>query len=153
MRDGRNVAVVDVRDVSIDEIIRYMVGRKLEEKFPKSGCPWARNCSGGKPERRQAGAGCVLLRPRGGDSGHRGAGGRRAHRDGPGHFGMDKMLSGKVLVDDKPVAISRPLDAIRAGIGFVTEDRKEEGLVLLECGAPASLATWMMSQPGQAQSA
>ena len=39
MRDGKNITAVDVADVSIDEIIRYMVGRELKEKFPKIHVP------------------------------------------------------------------------------------------------------------------
>ncbi len=38
--------------------------------------------------------------------------------------------SGKILVEGKPVRITRPADAIRHGIGFVTEDRKRFGLIL-----------------------
>jgi D-xylose transport system ATP-binding protein len=38
--------------------------------------------------------------------------------------------SGEILIEGKPVRITRPSDAIRRGIGFVTEDRKRFGLVL-----------------------
>jgi ribose transport system ATP-binding protein len=44
-------------------------------------------------------------------------------------FGM-RACTGSVKVEGKPVAIRNPHDAIRAGIGFVTEDRKAQGLVL-----------------------
>ena len=39
MRDGKNITAVNVADVTIDEIIRYMVGRELKEKFPKIHVP------------------------------------------------------------------------------------------------------------------
>jgi D-xylose transport system ATP-binding protein len=39
-------------------------------------------------------------------------------------------VTGEVLVDGKPVRIARPSDAIKHGIGFVTEDRKRFGLIL-----------------------
>ncbi len=45
-------------------------------------------------------------------------------------FGMDPKESGEIYIDGQKVEIHQPLDAIRAGIGFVTEDRKGEGLVL-----------------------
>ncbi|MCA0376824.1 MAG: sugar ABC transporter ATP-binding protein [Gemmatimonadetes bacterium] len=45
-------------------------------------------------------------------------------------FGCEPQSGGTVLVDDVPVRIRTPRDAIRAGIGFVTEDRKAQGLVL-----------------------
>lgn len=45
-------------------------------------------------------------------------------------FGADSRDSGTVYINGKEVKINNPLDAKRAGIGFVTEDRKEEGLIL-----------------------
>ena len=143
MRDGRNVAVVEVADTSIDEIIRYMVGRKLEEKFPKIHIPLGEelfrveNISAGKLVRDvsfSVKSGEIL-----GIAGLVGAGRTETAR---AIFGMDKKLSGQVYVAGKPVTIERPLDAIRAGIGFVTEDRKEEGLVLtMNVGNNITLAT------------
>ncbi len=143
MRDGRNVAVVEVADTSIDEIIRYMVGRKLEEKFPKIHIPLGEelfrveNISAGKLVRDvsfSVKSGEIL-----GIAGLVGAGRTETAR---AIFGMDKKLSGQVYVAGKPVSIERPLDAIRAGIGFVTEDRKEEGLVLtMNVGNNITLAT------------
>jgi ribose transport system ATP-binding protein len=143
MRDGRNVAVVDVQDTSIDDIIRYMVGRKLEDKFPKIHIPLGEelfrveNLSAGKLVRN------VSFSVRSGEilgiAGLVGAGRTETAR---AIFGMDKMLSGSIHVAGKQVAITRPLDAIRAGIGFVTEDRKEEGLVLtMNVGNNITLAT------------
>ncbi|PHV69661.1 D-xylose ABC transporter ATP-binding protein [Sporanaerobium hydrogeniformans] len=45
-------------------------------------------------------------------------------------FGADPKDKGEILVEGKQVKIDSPLDAKRAGIGFITEDRKEEGLIL-----------------------
>lgn len=45
-------------------------------------------------------------------------------------FGEDKLVSGEILIDGKPVKIRKVNDAINAGIGLCPEDRKEEGLVL-----------------------
>ena len=45
-------------------------------------------------------------------------------------FGIRKPRTGRVLIDGKPVVIRNAMDAIRAHLGFVTEDRKETGLVL-----------------------
>ena len=45
-------------------------------------------------------------------------------------FGIRKPQAGTVLIEGKPVAIRNAMDAIRADLGFVTEDRKETGLVL-----------------------
>lgn len=45
-------------------------------------------------------------------------------------FGADKKDRGEVYVEGKQVYIKSPIDAKKAGLGFVTEDRKEEGLIL-----------------------
>ncbi|NLD59938.1 MAG: sugar ABC transporter ATP-binding protein [Clostridiales bacterium] len=131
MRDGRNVTAVNVHEVTIDEIIRHMVGRELKEKFPKIKIPLGRellrveHINAGKQVRD------ISLSVRAGEilgiAGLVGAGRTETAR---AIFGMDRKQSGEVFVDGKRVSISRPLDAIRAGLGFATEDRKGEGLVL-----------------------
>jgi ribose transport system ATP-binding protein len=45
-------------------------------------------------------------------------------------FGLDSLDRGEIWVKGKKVIIHNPNDAMKAGIGFVTEDRKDEGLVL-----------------------
>jgi len=45
-------------------------------------------------------------------------------------FGIDKPLSGKILLDGKTLKINNPRDAIRAGIGLVPEDRNLNGLIV-----------------------
>ncbi len=131
MRDGANVTAMNVADTNLDEIIRYMVGRELKEKFPKihlePGPERLRveNLHAGKQVKG------VSLSARGGQilgiAGLVGAGRTETAR---AIFGMDPKESGAVYVDGREVQIEQPLDAIRAGIGFVTEDRKGEGLVL-----------------------
>ncbi len=131
MRDGGNVCVLDVKDTSLDEIIRHMVGRKLEEKFPKIHVPLGdellrvEGLSAGKQVQQvsfSVRAGEIL-----GVSGLVGAGRTETMR---ALFGMDKKQGGEITVGNSRAAIHRPLDAIKAGIGFATEDRKLEGLVL-----------------------
>ena len=43
-------------------------------------------------------------------------------------FGIDKLIAGECLLDGKTLAVNRPAEAIAAGIGFLTEDRKRTGL-------------------------
>jgi ribose transport system ATP-binding protein len=45
-------------------------------------------------------------------------------------FGIRRPRAGEVLIEGRPVAVRSAMDAIRANLGFVTEDRKESGLVL-----------------------
>ena len=131
MRDGTNVTEMNVADTNLDEIIRYMVGRELKEKFPKIHLEPGKerlrveNIRAGKQVQG------VSLSVRGGEilgiAGLVGAGRTETAR---AIFGMDPKESGEIYVDGEKVEINQPLDAIKAGIGFVTEDRKGEGLVL-----------------------
>ena len=131
MRDGRNVTVLDVADTSLDAIIGHMVGRKLEEKFPKIHVPLGRELL--RAEGLNAGkqvnnvSFCVREGEILGISGLVGAGRTETVR---ALFGMDKKDAGEIVVDGQRTNIRHPLDAIRAGLGFATEDRKSEGLVL-----------------------
>ena len=131
MRDGANVTALNVADTNLDEIIRYMVGRELKEKFPKIQTTPGRERL--RVEDTHAGkqVNGVSLSARGGEilgiAGLVGAGRTETAR---AIFGMDPKESGEIYVDGQKVSIQQPLDAIKAGIGFVTEDRKGEGLVL-----------------------
>lgn len=44
-------------------------------------------------------------------------------------FGADKVMAGKVKVDGKAVGINKPLDAMKAGIAYLPEDRKNDGII------------------------
>ncbi len=44
-------------------------------------------------------------------------------------FGADKVSSGKVKIAGKEVKISRPIDAMKNGIGYLAEDRKRDGII------------------------
>ena len=44
-------------------------------------------------------------------------------------FGADKVTGGTVTVKGKPVKISRPVDAMKHGIGYLAEDRKRDGII------------------------
>ena len=112
MRDGKNITAVDVADVTIDEIIRYMVGRELKEKFPKIHVPLGEellrveHLNAGKQVRDisfSVRAGEIL-----GIAGLVGAGRTETAR---AIFGMDKKDSGEIYLAGKRVDIRRPLDA------------------------------------------
>lgn len=131
MRDGRRVATSDVKQLSRDEIIRLMVGRELKDEFPKE--TFAR----GEERLRVEGltrAGAfhdVSFRLYRGEivglTGLVGAGRTEVAR---AIFGADRLDAGRVYIDGAPVAVRSPRDAIRLGIGLLTEDRKNQGLIL-----------------------
>ena len=130
MRDGCTVFAGDVADMSLDFIIRQMVGREMKEQFPKEtiaiGEPIFRvenlNCGNVLHNISfSLNAGEVL-----GIGGLVGAGRTETAR---AIFGIDKPDSGDLFVKGKRVQIKSPKDAIANGIGFVTEDRKGQGLI------------------------
>ena len=131
MRDGRHVATRDVADLTREDIIRMMVGRELTEEFPKVSLPR------GAERLRVEGLAREGLFHDVGFSLHAGeivgltglVGSRRTEVV-RAIFGADRLSAGRVFVDGKEAAVSSPRDAIANGIGLLTEDRKNQGLVL-----------------------
>lgn len=130
LRDGSNVVTKLVADMTIDSLIAAMVGRNLTEMFPKIKCPIGEV----RFEARHVEVPKLLhdvsfdLR-RGeilGVSGLVGAGRTELMET---LFGLRRKTAGEILIDGKPVDISSPIDAINAGIGFLTEDRRLTGVI------------------------
>ena len=142
MRDGATITELNVADTDMDEIIRYMVGRELKDQYPRVekeiGTEMFRVedlCAGKRVNHISfsVNKGEVLCM-----GGLVGAGRTETAR---AIFGVDKKTSGKVYIEGKECNINSPRDAIAAGIGYVTEDRKGEGLVLkLSVGENVTLA-------------
>ncbi|MCD7897509.1 MAG: sugar ABC transporter ATP-binding protein [Planctomycetaceae bacterium] len=131
LRDGCYVDTIDVKDHSIDDMIELMVGRSLVTKYPKvevTPGPEIFRCEG---MTRYGAVDNVSFSVRRGEivgfAGLVGAGRTELCRL---IFGADEKDAGKIFVDGKEVNIESPRDAIRNRIGFLTENRKEEGLVL-----------------------
>jgi ABC-type sugar transport system ATPase subunit len=133
MRDGAHVGDCDIGDIDRHRLIEMMVGRSLENEFPKVNHEIGderlvvRKMNRGKAVRDvsfTARAGEILA-----FAGLVGAGRTEAMRL---VFGADKPDSGSVELDGKTLRIRSPRDAIRAGIGLLTEDRKSQGLVLIQ---------------------
>ncbi len=131
MRDGRTVDTKDISATSFDEVVRKMVGRELTERYP------ARTAKPGevvlevKNATKQGQFSDVSFNVRAGEivgfSGLMGAGRTEIMR---ALFGLESLDSGEIRIHGKSVRIRRPDDAVRHGIGFITEDRKDEGLIL-----------------------
>jgi ribose transport system ATP-binding protein len=133
LRDGKVVATRDAREFSPDEIIAAMVGRRLTAHFPELTAPLA--AAPVRLEVRGLRRGNIVndvsLSVRAGEivglAGLIGAGRTELLR---AIAGADAADGGEVLVDGKVVRRGRIGDAISAGIAFITEDRKAQGLVL-----------------------
>ena len=131
MRDGQLVCTKPTTEITKDDLISYMVGRPLDMLFPKEETHQGEEmlrvedlCSPGLLYHVNftAYAGQIL-----GFSGLVGAGRTETMR---AIFGIDQNKTGDIYVKGKKVSISKPRDAIRSNIAFLTEDRKREGLIL-----------------------
>ena len=131
IRDGQNICTMNKSDTTQDQLITAMIGRELSQQYPsKEGRSQGelimdvQNLSGGIFEdiSFQLHKGEVL-----GFFGLVGAGRSEIMR---AIFGVDRTKGGAVLVDGKKLRSNSPTAAIKAGVGFCTEDRKKEGLML-----------------------
>ena len=131
MRDGERIGTNDVAEVDKEQIIHMMVGRKLTEEFPKQ--DFERGAEILRVEHlNRAG----VLKDIGfsvnrgeivGITGLVGAGRTELAR---AVFGADAIDSGEVFLEGRKVKVRSPQDAIKLGIGLLTEDRKNQGLVI-----------------------
>ena len=133
IRDGEYIWTKNVTDTNNDDLIAGMVGRTLENQFPKE-FGTKGECFL-KAEHLEEGGVLydVSFEAYGGQilgfAGLVGAGRTETMR---AIFGADPLDGGKVYVHGKEVKIKTPRDAINAGIAFLTEDRKGQGLVLAQ---------------------
>lgn len=131
LRDGRYVATYPIGEVTMDDLIRLMVGRHLDEKFPKEAVPR------GEPVLEVRGLtteglfeDVTLTLHRGEIVGIAGLVGSGKTHVAHAIFGATPIDAGEIWLEGRPVTIRSPQDAIAHGIGLVTEDRKRLGLVL-----------------------
>ncbi|MFK2825700.1 sugar ABC transporter ATP-binding protein [Bacillus sp. B190/17] len=131
MRDGKTVDTKRIQETNFDEVVKKMVGRELEDRFP------VRHSSHGevvlevRDFTRKGAFENISFSVRSGEiigiSGLMGAGRTEIVR---AIFGLDRIDSGELYIDGKKEIIDSPNEAVKKGIGFITEDRKDEGLVL-----------------------
>jgi ribose transport system ATP-binding protein len=133
MRDGQYVATKNISDTDMIDLVRMMIGRDIGNFYPE----------------RNVKTGDVLLEVKGltkkgvfedisftvrsgevlGVAGLMGAGRTEIMH---AIFGDLRYESGTILIGGQAVQIKSPEDAVRHGIGFITEDRKIEGLMLAD---------------------
>lgn len=131
MRDGQTISSKPVGETTMSQIVKDMVGREISEYYP------IRSVTPGEEVFRvehltQPGVfEDVSFSVKKGEifgvAGLMGAGRTEIMR---ALFGVDPHKSGKVYLHGKEINIKNPLDAIREGFGFITENRKTEGLIL-----------------------
>ncbi|WP_240744486.1 sugar ABC transporter ATP-binding protein [Microbacterium sp. PF5] len=131
MRDGAYIATSAVADTTVDELVRQMVGREVAELFPKQ------EAAIGEPLLEVEGLTSpglfhdISFTVRAGEivglAGLVGAGRSEVAR---AVFGVDGYREGTVRMTGRRIPPRRPVDAMRAGLALVPEDRRKQGLVI-----------------------
>ncbi len=130
LRDGRHIATLNVPEVTREQLVKLMVGRNLQETFPRSQRALGKevlivkNVSWGNRLKD------ISFTVREGEivgvAGLVGAGRTELARL---IFGVVRPDAGQILVNGRAVRINSPRVAIRHGIGLVPEERRTEGIV------------------------
>jgi rhamnose transport system ATP-binding protein len=131
MRDGAVVHDAAIADITPDELVRRMVGRELTALFPKQDAQVGEPVLEVHRLTREGVFFDISFEVRAGEivalAGLVGAGRSEVAR---AIFGIDRPDAGHAEVAGKRLPPGRPLAAMRAGIGFVPEDRRQQGLVM-----------------------
>ena len=146
LRDGRNACdSADLKSLSRDDVVKMMIGRaeRIAHRAPRplpAAAPYLelRNyCSAAGHEN-------VSLSVRPGEIlGLYGLVGAGRSELAKAVLGLSPQTGGEILVDGKPVKINSVAQALDLGIGYVSEDRKGEGLILLHSVlANAGITVW-----------
>ncbi|HTJ91957.1 MAG TPA: sugar ABC transporter ATP-binding protein [Pararobbsia sp.] len=134
MRDGLSIATVKRDRTTIGALIAQMVGREMKDVYPRRATPY-----------RQQGEPLLSVRNLTRDTVFNDVSFDVHPGEVLGFFGLigagrsDVMnalfgitrAQGEIRIDGQPLRLRSPEDAIAAGIAFVTEDRKHQGLVLM----------------------
>ena len=131
LRDGQSVGTGAMAEASLEQIIQLMVGREIDEIYPRT------SCSAGESVLELSGVAglakpsCVNLTLRAGEIvgvfGLVGAGRTETLR---AVFGLDRLAKGSVTVFSREATHSTPAKRLANGVGLLSENRKEEGLLL-----------------------
>ena len=129
LRDGEFIMNGEFQDYTMDQLISFMVGREITEKFPRVSCEKGKKIF----EVRHLNAGRMVrdvnLELYEGEvvgiAGLMGAGRTETTR---AIFGIDPKDGGEIVLDGQTITIKKPIDAIKAGIVLAAEDRKKDGL-------------------------
>lgn len=132
LRDGHYVGERDIKDITKDEMITMMIGRELTQQYPERTnhigevTLAVKNITDGSSRVKNVSfevhKGEVL-----GFYGLVGAGRTETMRM---IFGVDPLAGGEIFINGEKHVIRSPRDAIHFGMGFVTENRRDEGLFL-----------------------
>lgn len=133
LRDGTDTGSIPISETDTDGVIRMMIGRELSDLYPQRDA-----IIGEKPVfevQNLSGKDNLVhdvsfsVRP-GEVLGIAGLGGSGRTETAKLIFGAEKKKSGSILLDGKAISTKSPAEALKVELGFVSEDRKEEGVFL-----------------------
>lgn len=130
LRDGKFIGTKNTKETTDKELIGMMVGRKFDEIYGNE------RAIGGETMMQVTGLTSKAVKnvtfdlKKGEILGFAGLVGAGRTETALALFGIDKIYSGEVLIEGKKVSITKPSEAIAAGIALVPEDRKGQGLFL-----------------------
>ena len=136
LRDGQVVATRLLAGLTIPEMVQMMVGRSITAEYPfRDDVQVREEVLRVEDQRRSASAPEISFSIKRGEivgiAGLVGSGRTEAMR---AVFGADTRFAGRIFVDGAPATIASPRDAVRHGLSLLTEDRKNQGLMLgLSC--------------------
>jgi rhamnose transport system ATP-binding protein len=146
MRDGRFVRTALAAELSVDDVIRSMVGRDLDTLFPKTETTPGEEVLRVEHLSRQDVFHDVTFSVRSGEivalAGLVGAGRSEVAR---AVFGIDKRTSGSVRINGRALPNGNAKAAMAAGLALVPEDRRQQGLVM-DMGIDQNVALASMSR-------
>lgn len=130
-RDGKYIDTVNVKDITIDQMVAMMVGREMTDYYPKVDVKPGETLLEVKDIRQGDTLKGISFYARAGEItgfyGLMGAGRTELMR---AIFGADPFTSGEIKVKGQPVAIKSCEQAKKLGLALLTEDRKSQGLIL-----------------------
>ncbi|HEX7055792.1 MAG TPA: sugar ABC transporter ATP-binding protein [Bacilli bacterium] len=133
MRDGKRVATKQTAMTNVPEIVELMLGKPLQEEFPKITVPPGKLLLEAEGLTRGNKVKHVGLRVREGEivgvTGFVGAGKTELSRL---LFGADRLEKGTIYMKGKPLKLAHPDQAVRAGIVLVPEERRKQGILIAE---------------------
>lgn len=131
LRDGESVGTGAMRDVALPEIIRLMVGREIQDIYPRTPHALGETVMVLNKIAGAAKPSCVSLTLRAGEilgiAGLVGAGRTETLR---ACFGLDRVKDGTIVICGREKTSGSPATRLDDGIGLLSENRKEEGLML-----------------------
>ena len=131
LRDAQYIGCYEVDKITPPELIKAMVGREIKDLFPKPeielGAEVLRVEGLSRTGYFKDVSFCVRAGEIVGLTGLVGAGRTEVIQT---VFGVEKLNAGKIFLDGKEIRINKPQDAMKNGIGLLTEDRQYQGLIL-----------------------